>query len=95
VYVDVEPGFSYFKFNSERLKISLSREQHIFYVFVIFNIQISGRSTTGMASMMDEMAKTLARRRQTLAQAEKKEVIINMVLNCMKSITIQLFFRRN
>jgi DNA-binding XRE family transcriptional regulator len=28
-----------------------------------------------MASMMDEMAKTLARRRQTLAQAEKKEVL--------------------
>lgn len=28
-----------------------------------------GRSSTGMASMMDEMAKTLARRR---AQAEKK-----------------------
>lgn len=31
----------------------------------------TGRTTTGMASMMDEMAKTLARRR---AQVEKKEV---------------------
>lgn len=30
-----------------------------------------GRGTSGMASMMDEMAKTLARRR---AQAEKKDV---------------------
>lgn len=35
-----------------------------------------GRTSTGMASMMDEMAKTLARRR---AQAEKKEV--NFFLN--------------
>lgn len=38
-----------------------------------------GRSSTGMASMMDEMAKTLARRR---AQAEKKpEVIIILLIN--------------
>lgn len=53
-----------------------------------------GRTSTGMASMMDEMAKTLARRR---AQAEKKpEVIIILFyfkgfkLNC--DFNFQFFF---
>ena len=40
------------------------------YSNIVFFSQL-GRSSTGMASMMDEMAKTLARRR---AQVEKKEV---------------------
>lgn len=38
----------------------------------------SGRTTGGMASMMDEMAKTLARRR---AQVDKKEVNYAMMRN--------------
>lgn len=56
-----------------------------------------GRSSTGMASMMDEMAKTLARRR---AQAEKKpdvssEIpIVIKLSNLRKSIILLCFNRR-
>lgn len=45
-----------------------------------------GRSSTGMASMMDEMAKTLARRR---AQAEKKPDV------CPDSLLISLNHKHN
>lgn len=46
-----------------------------------------GRTNTGMASMMDEMAKTLARRR---AQAEKKDV--RKLFYCFKFNKINFFF---
>lgn len=42
-----------------------------------------GRTSTGMASMMDEMAKTLARRR---AQAEKKPDVIIWSISIVKPI---------
>lgn len=51
-------------------------KQLIGYYYFIGNYGTIGRTSTGMASMMDEMAKTLARRR---AQAEKKpEVCIGI-----------------
>lgn len=43
-----------------------SCQSNVHFIFVLLSV---ARSSTGMASMMDEMAKTLARRR---AQAEKK-----------------------